>query len=51
YRLSVVRIPYCTYSANYVCPLMPRENSLDVEVFTAQKARLTVSLSRLTVSL
>ena len=29
--------PYCAYSDDYVCPLPPRENSLDVEIRAGEK--------------
>lgn len=29
--------PYCAYSDDYVCPLPPRENSLDVELRAGEK--------------
>jgi uncharacterized protein (DUF1684 family) len=29
--------PYCAYSDDYICPLPPRENSLDVEIRAGEK--------------
>jgi uncharacterized protein (DUF1684 family) len=29
--------PYCAYSADYVCPLPPRENWLDIEIRAGEK--------------
>ncbi len=30
--------PYCTYNKKYSCPIVPRQNALDIEIFAGVKA-------------